>query len=141
MSRSHATRTTQRTPRRVAGPVLVSNLVAGALLLLVLVLAILRWPLAVVGAAYVAGASMFLAAVYARPVLTRRQEATVWVVPWLAAVVSWAWAVGGLVGGPSTWLLNAWFGVVIATPGYVAWQALALAVRQLLAWRATMSSV
>ncbi|MBC9733855.1 hypothetical protein [Nocardioides marmotae] len=138
MSYPQATSTTQRAPGRLDGPVLVGNLVAGACWLVVL--SFLSWPLALLGAVYVAGASVFLAAVYARPALTRRQEATAWVVPWLAAVALWTWVAAGIEGGTSAWLLNAWFGLVIATPCYLAWQLLALAVRQLLAWRREPSS-
>ncbi|QIX28274.1 hypothetical protein ncot_18015 [Nocardioides sp. JQ2195] len=137
MSLTDATSTTQQTPGRVDGPVLVSNLVAGACFLVVL--ALLSWPLAVLGAVYVAAASVCLAAVYARPALTRRQEAAAWVVPWLVAVALWAW-VGGAGTDGGTWLLNVWFGFVIATPCYLVWQTSALAVRQLLAWRANPTS-
>lgn len=105
---------------------------------LLVVLAFLSWPLAVLGAVY--GVSVFLAAVYAKPSLTKGQEAAAWVVPWLVAVALWSWVGAGIEGGTSTGLLNAWFGLVIATPCYLAWQVLALAVRQLLAWRRKPSS-
>lgn len=134
MSRIDATGTTRLVAGRLDGPVLVSNLVSGAFW--VVVLAFLSWPLAVVGAVYVSAASVFLAAVHARTALTRRQEAAAWVAPWLAAVALWAWVTAGIDGGTSTWLLDAWFGLVIATPCYLGWQAVALAVRQFLAWRA-----
>jgi O-antigen/teichoic acid export membrane protein len=134
VSRTDVIGTTQPAPGRLHGPALVSNLVSGAFLLVVL--AFLSWPLAVVGAAYVAAASVFLAAVYARTALTRRQEAAAWVAPWLAAIALWTCVGAGIEGGTSTWLLTAWFGLVIATPCYLGWQAVALAVRQLLAWRA-----
>lgn len=139
MSRTDATSTTQQTPGSLDSPVLVSNLVAGAFLLVVF--AFLSWPLAVLGAAYVAAASAFLAAVYARPALTRRQEAAAWIAPWLAAVALWTWVLAGVEGGTSTWLLTAWFGLVVATPCFLGWQALALAVRQLSTWRAKPASV
>ena len=116
-------RATTRARVGLNGPILTSNLVAGCFLLLVL--AFLSWPLAVMGAVYVAGASVFLAAAYAEPSLTRRQEAAAWVVPWLAAVALWAWVAAGIEGG-APWLLNAWFGLVVATPCYLAWQLLAL---------------
>lgn len=138
MSSTDAKGTTQPASGRLDGPVLVSNLVSGAFLLLVL--AFLSWPLAVVGAAYVAAASVFLAAVYARTALSRRLEAAAWVAPWLAAVALWTWVAAGIEGGTSTWLLTAWFGLVIATPCYLGWQAVALAVRQLLASRAVPAS-
>jgi hypothetical protein len=130
----HAGTTQQEPSPRLDGPVLVSNLVSGALLLVVL--AFLAWPLAVVGAAYVAAASVFLAAVYTRKALTRRQEATAWAAPWLAAVALWTWVGAGIEGGASSSFLTLWFGLVFATPSYLGWQALALAARQLLAWRA-----
>src|SRR5690606_24265726 len=108
--------------------------------LFLVVLAVMSWPLAVLGAAYVAAASVFLAAVYARRALTRRQEAAAWVAPWLAAVALWTWVLAGVEGGTSSWLLAVWFGLVVATPCYLAWQALALAVRQLMAWRGKLAS-
>ena len=138
VSRANATSTTQGAPDRVHAPVLLSNLLAGALLLVAL--AFLSRPLSLVGAAYVPAASTFFAAVYARPAPTRRQEAAAWLVPWLAAIALWTVVGASIEGATSTWLLNVWFGLVIATPCYLAWQALALAVRQLLALGAKPSA-
>jgi hypothetical protein len=116
-------------------PVLVANLVSGGLWLAVLALRGL-WPLALVGAAYVVVAGAFLAAVYARASLTRRQEAWAWVVAWLAAVALWV-ALLVLVDdgtGPG-WVAALVGGSVIATLVFLGWQLTALAVRQVLAWR------
>lgn len=116
---------------RLDRPVLVSNLAVGALGLLVL--AFMSWPVAVLGAVYVVAASVFLAAVYARETLTRRQEALAWAVPWLLATALWSWIIAasdpGNEGGTSGWLAAVWFGLVIATPSCLAWQLGALAVR------------
>ena len=115
---------------RLDRPVLVGNVVAGTLWLLPLAFA--SWPLALVGALYVAVASVFLAAVYAHDVLTWRQEAMAWAVPWLAAVALWAWTGAGIEGGGagSVWP-GLMLGLAIGTPCYVAWQFSALIVRHL----------
>jgi len=127
MSRS---RTVPRTPAvRLDRPVLAGNLASGAVLLAGG--AVLSWPLALVGAAYVVAASVFLAWAYARAQLTRRQEAAVWAVPWLAAVALWWWVAAGIAGGPS--LLDLWLGLVVGTGCYLVWQVLALAARRLIA--------
>ncbi len=84
--------------------------------------------------------SVFLAAVYARPALARRHEVGAWVASWLAAVALWTWVLVGVEGGTSFLLLTAGGGFVVATPCYLVWQAVALAVRQLLAWRAEPAS-
>jgi hypothetical protein len=114
-------------------PVLLANVVSGTLFLLGL--AFVSWPLAVLGVAYVAAASVFLAAVYSRDVLTKRQEALTWATPWLAAVALWLSILAGMDEAVD-WILL-WFAVLIATPCYLAWQLGALAVRQLIAWRST----
>lgn len=122
---------------RVDRPVLVGNLVSGAAWLLLTVPFLQSPPLFLIGAVYVAAASAFLAAVYARDVLTWRLEALAWVLPWVVAVALWV-AVGALiVGGGSDggWLLMLWFGLVLGTECYLAWQFVALAIRQLIAWR------
>jgi hypothetical protein len=121
---------------RLDRPVLVGNLVAGALWLL-LVAASGAWALSLAGAAYVAAASVFLAAVYGHDSLTARREGMAWVTPWLVAVALWTWVGAGIEGGTSSWLLTLWFGLLIGTGCYLAWQLLALAVRQLMAWRAS----
>ena len=119
---------------RLDRPVLVGNIVAGALWLLPVAFA--SWPLSLMGAAYVAAGSVFLAAVYAHDVLTWTQEALAWAAPWLAAVALWVWIGAGIDGGGagSVWpgLL---LGLVIATPAYVAWQFSALIVRKLVTWQ------
>jgi hypothetical protein len=120
---------------RLDRPVLVGNLVSGALWLLLLA-SLGGWVLSLVGAAYVAVGSVFLAAVYGRDSLTVRQEALAWVTPWLVAVALWTWVGAGIEGGTSIGLLTLWFGLVFGTGSYLAWQLLALAVRQLMAWKA-----
>lgn len=125
-----------RSSLRVDRPVLLSNLIAGAVLLPFAVVWIGLW-LPVIGAAYVAAGSMFLAAVYARETLTYGQEAMAWATTWLVAVALWA-LIGAQIGGAdfgSGWHLNLGFGLVIATPCYLVWQIVALAVRQFMAWR------
>jgi hypothetical protein len=117
-------------------PVLVGNLVSGGALLTV-GLALVGPVLVLIGATYVVAASVFLAAVYARSILTRGQELVAWVVPWLAAVALWA----GVLSlpddlGPGSPGLMVWLGLVIATPCYLVWQMAALAVRQSMSARA-----
>ena len=128
-------------------PVLVSNLVSGALWLLVPA-CLGVWSPVLVGAVYVAAMSVFLSAVYARDALTVAQEAMAWVTPWLAALAAWLWVlstwlwVGSTVEGGGSgagWLVALWpvlWAGAIATPCYLGWQMGALAVRQLMAWRA-----
>jgi hypothetical protein len=129
---------TPRAPARLDRRVLTANLIAGAMWLLLLAFA--SWPLALIGAAYVAAGSVFLAAVLARDTLTRRQEALAWAAPWLVAVALWTWLGAETDGGTSYGLQTLWFGLVIATGCYLAWQIVALAVRQLMAWRAGPAS-
>lgn len=126
---------TQPAPTRLDRPVLVGNLVSGALWL-VLSAFLVGWLPVLVGAAYVAVTSVFLAAVYGRHSLTKREEALAWITPWLVAVALWTLIGAGLEGGTSSGLLTLWFGLIIATGCYLAWQLSALAVRQLLAWSA-----
>ena len=116
-------------------PVLVGNLVSGALWLLLL--AVLgSWPLALIGAAYVAVASVFLARVYGGERLSRKQEALAWATPWLGAVVLWTLVIASIEDGvASSGWLNLWPGLVLGTLCYLAWQLSALAVRQFLTWR------
>lgn len=111
--------------------ILTSNLASGAGFLAAL--AVLTWPLAALASIYVVSASAFLAAAYARDGLIRRFEAVVWIAPWGAAVALWAWIFAGVDGG-TPWLLTLGVAVAVATPSYLAWQAGALAVRQLMAW-------
>lgn len=125
---------------------LISNLVSGALFLLLLT-ALGFWSLFLSGAGYlvlllvvgyVVAGSLFLSAVYAREALTMRQEALAWLAPWLVAVTLWSLMGAGIFGlaeSGSDWFLTLWFGLVIATPCFVAWQVVALAVRQFMAWR------
>jgi len=128
---------TQTGPKgaRVDRPVLVGNLVSGAVWLSPL--AFLSPILFLIGAIYVVAGSLFLAAVYARPVLTRKREVLAWVAPWLVAVALWAVLIGDteFENTVSHYLMALSGGLLIATPCYLAWQTVALAVRQFLAWR------
>jgi hypothetical protein len=95
------------------------------------------WALFLTGSAYVLAASVFLAAVYARDALTIGQEALAWITPWVIAVVLWA-SVGHRIGpenAESGLLQILFFGLVIGTPSYLAWQTVALVLRRLKAWR------
>lgn len=126
-------------------PVLVGNLVAGAVWLLPLALpwALNSLPLFLIGAVYVLAGSVFLAAVYARPVLARKQEALAWIASWLVAVALWM-AIGVSIQFENTmshYLVSLFLGLSIATPCYLLWQILALVVRQLVAWRSGRSSL
>ncbi|WP_182526830.1 hypothetical protein [Nocardioides dongkuii] len=96
------------------------------------------WPLALIGAGYVAAASLFLAAVHARAAPTVRHEALAWAVPWLGAVVVWAAIIGAvqLENTASHYLSSTAVGLVLGTLSFLGWQLLALAGRQFLAWRA-----
>lgn len=114
-------------------PVLLGNLVSGALLLGCL--AVVSWPLAALGLVYVVPTSVLLAAAYGREALSARREAAVWLLPWLAAVALWTWLIHGIDGGQLPLLPALGAAVAVATPGFLAWQAGALAVRQLLGWR------
>ena len=69
---------------RLDRPVLVGNLVSGGLWLSPL--SVLAPIVFMTGLVYVVAGSVLLAAVYARPVLTREQEALAWITPWIAAV-------------------------------------------------------
>jgi hypothetical protein len=112
---------------RVDRPILVSNLIAGALCQLVLV-ALGFWPLAVIGAGYVAVGSVVLAAAYARDTLTPRQEIGAWVGTWLLAVALWAWI--GYEPGFGSVLGALVLGLSFGTVCVLVWQVVALAVRQ-----------
>lgn len=122
-----------RGPLKFERTVLVSQLAAGAACLLV-GLAWIGPGLFVIGTAYVVAASAILGAVYARENLTYAQEALAWATPWLLAVALWAFLAAQSDGGSSEsdWLLELWFGLAIATPCYLVWQLLALAVRQVM---------
>jgi hypothetical protein len=107
-----------------------SHLLAGAVPLGVL--AVLSWPLALMGLAYVLLASLYFSVAYRRS-LTRCQEVLTWVAPWLVAVALWFWVLLNVEDGASPWSLSLGFALLIATLCYLAWQVLALAVRQMLA--------
>jgi hypothetical protein len=132
--------TTEPTRARLDRSVLVSSIVSGALwLLLVAALWSDRfgsWVLFGMGAVYVAAGSVFLAAVYACEVLTMGQEALAWVTPWLVAVALWTLLLAAFdfENSVSSWLLALFAGLCIGTPCYLAWQIVALAVRQLVGW-------
>lgn len=94
------------------------------------------WPLAVIGAGYVAVGSVVLAVAYARETLTPWQEIGSWLGTWLLAVALWAWI--GYEPGFGTLLGALGFGFAIGTACFLVWQVVALAVRQVLV--ATSSS-
>lgn len=121
-------------------PVLVGNLVSGAVWLWPLAIpwsGIANWPLLLIATVYVVAGGVFLAAVYARETLTRRQEVLAWIAPWLVAVLLWAVLIGSteFENTASHYLLGLFVGMFIATPCYLVWQIVALAVRQLIAWQ------
>jgi hypothetical protein len=125
---------------RLDRPVLVGNLVSGAVWLWPLAIpwsGIASWPAFVIGAMYVVAGGVFLAAVYAHEGLTGRQEVLAWIAPWLSAVALWAVLIGGteFENTVSHYLMALGVGLLIATPLYLVWQIVALAVRQLIAWR------
>lgn len=140
---------TTETPRiRLDRPILISNLVSGALWLSPLALSggsdsFDGWPLFLIGAGYVVVGSLFLAAVYGREVVTRRHEAWAWITPWLAAIALWSLILIGMEfeNNVSHYLGTLFIGVVIATPCYLVWQIMALAIRQFLAWRSGRPSL
>ena len=117
-------------------PLLVSNLISGAVWLLLA----LPWSgpaLFLIGAAYVVAGSVFLGAVYAHERLTVRQEALTWLAPWLVAVALWAGVTAAVEfeNSVSHYLFGLYVGLIIATPCYVGWQIVALAVRRFMIWR------
>lgn len=96
-----------------------------------------------VGAAYVAAASYFLAYVYVHPELTWTQEALAWVLPWAAAVAVWTALFTQIdlgADGTAAWPISAWAGLVVATPCYLVWQTASLAAREFLKWRVRPSA-
>jgi hypothetical protein len=102
--------------------VLVSNLVAGASCLLVLV-AIDAWPLAIIGAVYVLIASGYLG-FFARA----------WLVPWLGAVALWVWLLASVMfeSTVSHYAVSLVAGLAVGSRCLVAWQALAAGAKQVL---------
>lgn len=118
---------------RLDRPVLMSSLVSGALWLVALAV-LTSWALALTGAAYVLVASLVLAAAYGRPALARGHEIAAWAAPWLAAVALWTVIAASPEGGigRADLLPSVWFGLVIGTGSYLAWQVSALAVRQVM---------
>ena len=104
------------------------------------------WVTLLIGAVYVVAAGVFLAAFYARADLTRGREglswgreALAWVAVWLGAVGLWAvvlaYGFDDIENSVSGWLFALWVGLCIGTPCYLAWQFVALAVRQFMKWR------
>lgn len=135
-----ATTETEPARARLDRPALVSNILSGALWLLLLAVPGLGpfdgWTLLLIGAAYVIAGSVFFAAVYARCVLTRGQEVLAWIAPCLVAVALWASIGAGIdfENSVSGWFLTLFFGLYIGTPCYLVWQTVALVIRQLMAW-------
>jgi hypothetical protein len=121
---------------RLDRPILISNLVSGALCLSPLAV-FGPWPLVFMGAVPVVAGGVFLAAVYAHEALSRRQEALAWITPWLVTVLLWTalLAVVDFEHGGLGILVSLSGALVFATPCYLVWQLSALAVRQFMAWR------
>jgi len=141
---------TETEPARVRldRPTLVSNLVSGTLWLSPLAFpwsgtAVVGWPLFLIGAVYVVAGSLFLAVVYAHEARTTRQEVLAWIAPWLGAVALWMLIVIGVdfENAVSHYLFALYVGLLIATPCYLAWQIVALAIRQFLPGRPGRSSL
>ena len=141
MTDNQGVTTTPRHRARLARPVLASNLASGALLLMVPA-AFGAWPLSLIGGGYVVAGSLFLAAAYGRESLSVKQEALVWIAPWLVAAVLWSLILSSIdpSGSFSAHLLALGTGVLVATPCYVGWQVAALAIRQFLSWRHGVSA-
>ena len=101
---------------------LVSNLVAGASWLLVLV-AMDAWPLAVIGAVYVLLASGYLG------FFVRARLA-----PWLCAVALWVWLLGSVMfeGTVSHYVASLVAGLAVGSLCFVVWQALAAGTEKFL---------
>ncbi|UAL28740.1 hypothetical protein K8W59_12830 [Nocardioides rotundus] len=115
---------------RLDGVVLLANLIAGVLWLAPL--AVNSWPLALIGAAYVALASPFLAAAAARAPLPLHGQVLVWMAAWLGAVLVWfgVWTpIDGIAGS----LVTAFD---LGTMTYLAWQLTAFPLKHLLTWLA-----
>jgi hypothetical protein len=148
MSADGADADTSRARRRLDRPVLVSNVVSGAFWLFLMTP---PWSddfggpeLFLMGAAYVVAGSLFFAAVYAREALSVKQELVAWVAPWLVACVLWSDVLSGIDpepgGGWAAAIAGAvGLGLLVGTPCYLAWQIVALVIRQLIAWRAGRS--
>lgn len=131
---------TGRTATRLDPLMLVSLLVSGAVWLVLLATPLADgvggWGLCLIGAAYVVVAALPMAALYARAVVTWRQEVGCLGLLWLAAVA--IWTLIGAAQAPSSLVLSdvvidVFVGLWIGTPCFIAWQVLALAVR--VGWR------
>jgi hypothetical protein len=115
-------------------PVLVSNLLSGAVWLAVPTLTG-AWLVTVVGTAYVVPASFLLAR--AR-VAGRGARRLAWAVVWLAAVLLW----GGLItslefsNSAGDYVAGATGGLLFGTMSVLAWQVVALGIRRFQAWQA-----
>ena len=98
---------------------------------------LLLMPLFLVPAAYIVASSLFLATVYSREVLTKRQEAMAWTVPWLVGVALWSWVIIGVAfeNTVASWLGGFVYACIVATLCYLPWQIVALVIRQAMAWR------
>jgi hypothetical protein len=109
---------------------LVSNVASGAFWLILLAIPAGVW-LVGMGALYVIGASLFLAAVYAREPLSRGQMILAGTIPWLAAVALWTWLAASIDGSDtgSDLVLSVWFGVLLGTACFAAWQTVAFLAR------------
>lgn len=139
--------------RHLDRPVLISNLVSGALCLLVVTplvfgLGLGVIPLFLIGLVYVVAASLFFATAYSREPLSTRRELVTWIVPWLAASALWTAVLASIDSSAcddqfrNACSDDAWIstdtifaGLVVGTGCYLAWRAAALATRQFFAWQ------
>ncbi|MEQ6900990.1 hypothetical protein [Nocardioides sp. YIM 152588] len=122
--------TDPRRGARLDRPVLVSNLVSGALWL-VIAAGFGAWPLSVLGAVYVLPTSVLIAAAHARGSRSPVRRVVVWALPWLAATALWGLLISATepVPSPSTYAVGFVAGAAVATTCLVAWQTVAFAFR------------
>ena len=118
-------------------PVLVSNLLSGAVWLAVPTLTG-AWAVTLVGILYVVPASLFLARARAR-VVAGRGRTLVWAVVWLAAVLLWGGLIASLEFSNSAgdYVAGATGGLLFGTMSVIAWQVVALGIRRFQAWQAS----
>jgi hypothetical protein len=118
-------------------PVLVSNLLSGAVWLAVPTLTG-AWAVTVVGLAYVVPAAFFLSWAHAGGIGSGRRRTTVWLVVWLAAVLLWGVLTASLefTGSSGDYVAGVTGGLLFGTVSVLAWQVVALAVRRFQAWQA-----
>ena len=130
--------TSDAAPRdRFDRPVLVSNLLSGAVWLAVPTLTG-AWAVTLVGLAYVVPASLFLARAHARGIGSRRRQAGVWFVVWLVAALVWGVLIASLEFTNSTgdYVAGVTGGLLFGTMSVIAWQVVAVLIRRFQEWQA-----